>query len=356
VRPDSVRGELAKNPQPAETRAPEPTTLAEPFRDLTQEAMDGGLDSVVERDAEIDCLIQILSSQRRKNPILIGERGAGKTAIVEGLVQRIADGAVPAFLAEKRILLVEPEMVAAWARDRQELEALAKLIRGKSASSEVILFLDGFQGLVRPMPDSGAPDFSGLFRYAVSRGGVQCIAAESAGSYQDAIQAIPWLEESFRTVHVRPLDEVASLKVLEAHKSRLEKFHGVKYGSDALEFAAHSSGKYLPGRPLPTKALELLDAAGSLVKLRQAAEVPDEVKDVQRRIKFIVHRMEASIANHEFEKARFYSMEENKERENLRALGEMHKLDDSALGVVGLKDVEEVVARWTTYPYCPSKE
>jgi len=125
---------------------------------------------------------------------------------------------------------------------------------------------------------------------------------------------------------------------------------------DALEFAAHSSGKYLLERPLPAKALELLDAAGSLVKLRQAAAVPDEVREAQRRIKFTVQRMEASIANHEFEKARFYSMEENKERESLRILRETHKLDDSALGVVGLKDVEEVVARWATYPYRPSKE
>jgi ATP-dependent Clp protease ATP-binding subunit ClpC len=356
VRADWVRDELAKNPRPATTRPLEPASLAEPFRDLMQEAIAGELDSIVDRDAEIECVIEILGSQRRRNPILIGERGAGKTAIVEGLTRRIVDGAVPAFLAEKRILVVEPEMIAAWARDRQELEGLARLIRTKSASSEVILFLDGLQGLVRPFPDSGAPDASGLFRYAVSRGALQCIAAETAGAYKETIQSIPWLEESFRTVHVLPLDEIATLKVLVARKSRLEKFHGVEYVDDALEFAAHSSGKYLPERPLPAKALELLDAAGSLVKLRQAAAVPDEVKELQRRIKFIVQRMENSIANHEFEKARFYSMEEKKDRESLRILRETHKLDDSALGVVGLKEVEEVVARWATYPYRPSKE
>ena len=104
-----------------------PASLAEPFRDLTQEAIDGVLDSVMDRDAEVECLIEVLGSQRKRNPILIGERGVGKTAIVEGLTQRIADGAVPAFLAEKRILVVEPEMIAAWARDRQELEGLARL-------------------------------------------------------------------------------------------------------------------------------------------------------------------------------------------------------------------------------------
>jgi ATP-dependent Clp protease ATP-binding subunit ClpC len=355
VRQDWVRDELAKNPQPATTRPLEPAALPEPFRDLAQEAIDGELDSVVNRDAEIECVIEILGSQRRRNPILIGERGAGKTAIVKGLAQRIADGAVPAFLAEKRILVVEPEMIVAWARDRQEPEGLARLIRTKSASSDVILFLDGLQGFVRPLPDSGAPDTSGLFRYAVAR----CATVyrrRDCGCLQGDYPGDSVARRKLPHVHVLPLDEIATLKVLLARKSRLEKFHGVQYVDDALEFAAHSSGKYLPERPLPAKALELLDAAGSLVKLRQAAAVPEEVKEIQRRIKFIVQRMENSIANHEFEKARFYSMEEKKELESLRILRETHKLDDSALGVVGLKDVEEVVARWATYPYRPSKE
>jgi len=354
VQRDWVRDELAKNPEPPATRV-EPESPAEPFRDLTQEAIDGRLSPVVDRDAEIDCVIEILGGRYMKNPVLIGERGVGKRAIVEGLAQRIADGAAPDFLTEKQILLVEPEMVAAWARGRQGLEGLAKFIRTKSASSEVILFLDGLRGLVLPLPNSGAPDASGLFRYALSRG-IQCIATESASGFAETIQAIPWLEESFRAVHVRPLDEAATLKVLLARKSRLEEFHGVTYADEALEFAAHSSGKYLPKGPLPGKALELLDAAGSLVKLRRVAAIPPEVREIQKRIGFIVHRMENSIANHEFEKAKFYSTEERKEREKLRALREKYKLDDAAPGVVGLKDVEEMVARWASYPYCPSKE
>ena len=354
VQLDRVRDELAKDPQPPVSRV-EPESPAEPFRDLTQEAVDGRLSPIVDRDAEIDCVIEILGGRYMKNPVLIGERGVGKRAIVEGLAQRIADGAAPDFLTEKQILLVEPEMVAAWARGRQGLEGLAKFIRTKSASSEVILFLDGLRGLVLPLPNSGAPDASGLFRYALSRG-IQCIATESASGFAETIQAIPWLEESFLAVHVRPLDEAATLKVLLARKSRLEEFHGVTYADEALEFAAHSSGKYLPKGPLPGKALELLDAAGSLVKLRRVAAIPPEVREIQKRIGFIVQRMENSIANHEFEKARFYSMEEKKERQSLRVLRETHKLDDSALGVVGLKDVEEMVARWASYPYCPSKE
>jgi ATP-dependent Clp protease ATP-binding subunit ClpC len=152
------------------------------------------------------------------------------------------------------------------------------------------------------------------------------------------------------------MDEVATLKVLVAHKSRLEKFHGVEYADNALEFAAHASAEYLPEKPLPAKALEVLDAAGSLVKLRQATQVPDEVREIQKRIKFIVQRMEASLAHHEFEKAKFYSTEESKERENFRVLQEAHKLDDSAVAVVSPKDVKEVIAKWAAYPYFPSRE
>ncbi len=355
VQVDLVREELAKNPQPPATRE-EPESRPEPFRDLTKEAADGGLLPVVDRDAEIDCVMEILGGHYMKNAILLGERGVGKRAIVEGLAQRIADGAVPAFLTGKRILLVEPETVAAWARDRQELEGLAKLIRAKSASSEVILYLDGLRGLVMPLPNSGAPDASGLFRYALSRGTIQCIAAESADGFQETTEAIPWLDESLRAVHVRPLDEAATLKVLLARKNRLEGFHGVTYADEAVEFAAHSAGKYLPKGTLPGKALELLDAAGSLVKLRGAAAIPAEIKEIQKRIGFLVNRMENCIANHEFEKARFYSDEERKDREKLRALRATYKLDEAAPGVVGLKDVEEMVARWASYPYCSPKE
>ena len=211
--------------------------------------------------------------------------------------------------------------------------------------------MDGVRSLLSSATNSETLDASGAFLYALSDTALQCIGAETEGNFREATQTIPWLEECFRIVHVRPLDEAATLKVLVARKSRLEQFRGVTYEEEALEFAAYSSDKYLQGSALLGKALELLDAAGSLVKLREAAAVPDEITKIQKRIRFILHRMESSIANHEFEKARFYSAEEKKERENLRVLREKHKLEDSAPGIVCLKDIEEVVARWATYPY-----
>jgi ATP-dependent Clp protease ATP-binding subunit ClpC len=153
-------------------------------------------------------------------------------------------------------------------------------------------------------------------------------------------------------VHVRPLDEEETLRVLQARKQQYEKFHEVTFSDEAMECAARSSSRYLPESQLPGKALELLDAAGARVKLRQTS-LPEEVTEVQKRIRFIVHRMDAAIASHEFVKARFYSDEERKERENLRLLREKYQLDDSVSSAVGREDVEEVILRWAEYPFRP---
>jgi ATP-dependent Clp protease ATP-binding subunit ClpA len=327
----------------------ESTPLTGVFRDLTQAAIDGQLEPIVGRDLELDSILEIFSNCRNKNPVLIGERGAGKTAIVEGVAQRIADGAVPSFLADKRILAFEPELIAGWAKERHGFEELTKIVSARKDPSEVILFLDELDGMLVSTSKSGWP--SGIFKHALLHEEIQCIATATPNGYREATQAIPWLEECFRTIHVRPLDEESTLSVLLARKHRLEKFHQVTYTDEALECAAHSFGRHLPGSPLPGKALELLDAAGSRVKLRQHS--PQEVADCLKRVKTIGQRFEDAIVNHEFEKAKFYSEEERKEKENLRVLREKHHLDDSSSAVVGREDVEEMLSRWATYPFCP---
>ena len=340
----AVREELARMPQPLVSRgASESTPLAGLLKDLTQAANDGQLEPVVGRDLELDSVIEILGSRHKRNPVLIGERGTGKTAIIEGLAQRITDRRVPSFLAEKRILALESGLIAGWTKDRQKFEELTKSLNEQMNPSETILFVDELQGLLT----SGA----GLL-HALLNAGIQCIGVLNGSGDGDAAQIPPWLEEYSRTVLVRPLDEESTLAVLRARKSRLEKFHGVTYTQEALEFAVHSSGSYLPGRPLPGKAIELLDGAGSLVKLRQVAP-PLEVTDTQKRIKFILDRLETAVENHEFEKARFYSDEERKEREKLRVLKEKFHLDDTSPAVVGPDELKEVVSRWAAYPYSP---
>ena len=152
-----------------------------------------------------------------------------------------------------------------------------------------------------------------------------------------------------------PPNEADAIKIINGIKDRYEKFHAVSYTDAAIEFAVSHSNRYIPDRFLPDKAIDLIDEAGARVKLRQTS-LPEEITEVQKRIKFIVHRMDSAIANHEFEKARFYSDEERKERENLRALRDKYHLDDSAAGIVGREDIEDVVSRWTGVPVTSIKE
>ncbi len=163
------------------------------------------------------------------------------------------------------------------------------------------------------------------------------------------------LERRFQAVKVPPPNEADAIKIIMGIKDRYEKFHAVSYTDDAVEFAVSHSNRYIPDRFLPDKAIDLIDEAGARVKLRQTS-LPEEITEVQKRIKFIVHRMDSAIANHEFEKARFYSDEERKERENLRALRDKYHLDDSAAGIVGREDIEDVVSRWTGVPVTCIKE
>ena len=151
---------------------------------------------------------------------------------------------------------------------------------------------------------------------------------------------------------MRPLSEELTLKVLEARRAAYERFHEVSYSDDSLACVAQSAEQYLAGRVLPGKALQLLDAAGARVKLLRGA-VPEEMAEVQRRLRFIMHRMDSAVASHEFEKARFYSDEERKEQENLSALREKYASALQHSGTVSREDVEATITRWAEYPFCP---
>ena len=347
----ATREEIAKTPEQTAVRGPE-SAPSELFTDLVQSATDGRLEPVVGRDLELETIIEILCSRHNRNPLLIGEPGAGKNAIVEGLAQRIADGQVPALLANKRILALEPGLVAGWTNARQKFEELTKLVGSRANPSEVILLIDEVQNLFSSPSQSAVPDGAKTVERALLYNGIQCIGTVNASDYRERTEAAPWFGKYFRAVYIRSLDQEATLRVLLARKSGLESFHQVTYAAEALEFAVHSSGSYLPERSLPAKAVELLDAAGSLVKLRQAAP-PEEVTEAEKRLKFIAQRLEGAIANHEFEKARHYSDEERKERENLNVLRQKHHLSEPSSAVVGPDDIQQVVSRWSAYPYRP---
>lgn len=353
VKLPALREELAQVVQAAAARKQAgPISLTDLVRGITQAASEGQLDPSVGREMEIDTVVEILCCRDRKNALLIGGPGAGKTSIVEGLAQRIAHGKVPLCLAEKRVLALKPELIAGWPEDRQRFEEPTTLSSAGMNPSEIILFLDELPDLLAWTSKFGAPDGAGILRHGLLFTGIQCIATVHVRGDVESAHAISQFGNYFRAVHVRSLDEGSTLSVLAARKNSLESFHGVTYTEEALEFAAYSSASYLPESSLPGKALELLDAAGSMVKLRHAAP-PGEIADAEKRVRFIVDRLEKAVANHEFKKARFYSEEQRKEEGNLRALREKFPVDDSSAAIVGADQLKEVVTRWAAYPYCP---
>ncbi len=326
-------------------------SIAGLFVDLTQKAADGALEPVVGRDLELDTMIEVLSKKERRNPMLLGERGSGKTAIVEALAQRIAEGKVPAALAQMRVLAVSTEVLSAWTQGRERFEALAQLLGTVANSANLILFVDGLRGTAGTAPGKApGQDLAGVLTFAMQEAEVRCIAAASQRDYETACASYPGLEKVFQTLYVKQLDASGALAALNARKQRLEQFHEVTLAGEALECAVQRADGYLKEKMLPGKALELLDAASAAVKLRGGAE-PNEIIELKKKLSFIQHRLAIEIANHEFEKARFYQDEERKERENLAALRERHGLDAAPALTVGREDVEQIIAKWAQYPY-----
>jgi ATP-dependent Clp protease ATP-binding subunit ClpC len=335
---------------------PEQSMLAEFSRDLTQAATDQQLDPLVGRDFEVERVIQILCRRTKNNPVLIGEPGVGKTAIVEGLAQKIADGEVPSFLAEKRVLSLDLSLIVAGTKYRGQFEERLKTIMKELIENQnCIVFIDELHTLVGAGSAEGSLDAANILKPALSRGEIQCIGATTPAEYRKSIEKDRSLERRFQAVKVPPPNEEDAIKILMGIREKYEKFHAVSYTDDAITFSVSHSSRYIPDRFLPDKAIDLIDEAGARVKLRQTT-LPEELTEVQKRIKFIVHRMENAIANHEFEKARFYSDEERKERENLRALRDKYHLDESSSGIVTREDIEDVVSRWTGVPITSIKE
>ncbi len=334
----------------------EQSMLAEFSRDLTQSAMDQQLDPLVGRDTEVDRVIQILCRRTKNNPVLIGEPGVGKTAIVEGLAQKIADGEVPSFLADKRVLALDLSLIVAGTKYRGQFEERLKTIMKELMENQnSIVFIDELHTLVGAGSAEGSLDAANILKPALSRGEIQCIGATTPAEYRKSIEKDRSLERRFQAVKVPPPNEEDAIKIIMGIKDKYEKFHAVSYTDESITFSVSHSSRYIPDRFLPDKAIDLIDEAGARVKLRQTS-LPEELTEVQKRIKFIVHRMENAIANHEFEKARFYSDEERKERENLRALRDKYHLDDSSAGIVTREDIEDVVSRWTGVPITSLKE
>src|ERR1700710_2319715 len=358
LRLSTIREELARSQSEkvASARPKESSLLAEFSRDLTQAAMDNTLDPLIGRDYELERVVQILCRRTKNNPVLIGEPGVGKTAIVEGLAQRIAEGDVPSFLAEKRILALDLSLIVAGTKYRGQFEERLKTIMKELMENQnAIIFIDELHTLVGAGSAEGSLDAANILKPALSRGEIQCIGATTPAEYRKSIEKDRSLERRFQAVKVPPPNEEDAIKIIMGIKEKYEKFHAVSYTDESINYSVSHSSRYIPDRFLPDKAIDLIDEAGARVKLRQTS-LPEELTEVQKRIKFIVHRMGKALANPACEKARFYSDEERKERENLRALRDKYHLDDSSAGIVTREDIEDVVSRWTGVPITSLKE
>jgi len=332
----------------AAARLPSKVELLSEFSDdLTQAAKECRLDPLIGREKELERVVHILCRRGKNNPVLIGEPGVGKAAVVKGLAVRIANGYVPSPLADKRILALDLSPLMASARLSGQFEArLRNLVRELVEAENTIVFIEELYAL---RGTEGSLDAAGILKPALSRRQIQCIGAATPADYSQSIEKEPWLDRCFQSVKVPPPSEADAIKILLGIKDRYEEFHSVNYTDEALQYAVYHSNRYIPDRHLPDKAIDLIDEAGACVKLRQSA-LPEEVVDSQKRIKFVADRVENALLTHDLEKAQFYSDEERNERENLRLLREKYHIDESAIGPpwrVTRQDIEEVLGRWT---------
>jgi ATP-dependent Clp protease ATP-binding subunit ClpC len=344
-----IREELAVASH--ESSAPaRPVSLLSQFSvSLTQSANEGKLLPLIGRESELDRIVQVLGRSSKNNPVLVGERGTGRRTLVEGLAQRLTDGRDPTFLKQEVLIALDLTLVVAAsqhsARCKEFLNAVeAELV----AASGTIFFFDELHALLAAAPAGEAHEITLLLKKALLEGEVRCIASATPEEYRVARQKANWIDRCFTAVEVKPATEAETLMILQASKERLEKFHGVQYTEDALSAAVMYSNRYINDRFLPDKAIDLIDDAGALVKMqRTKAGLPDDLLESEKRLKLIVHRMENSIANHEFEKARFYSEEERKERETLDSLRKKYSVQNPDANIVRVEHVEEALAYWT---------
>lgn len=354
LRLTAVREEIARTGEDVAVKRPKQTSLLAEFsRDLTGAIPEGQPDPAAGREEELEEVIEVLCSLTNRNPVLIGERGTGTTAIVEGLAQRIAEGNVPLFLSDKRILLLDLLRIVAGTKYRgQYEERLKSILKELREIQTAIIFIDDLNTLGAA---EDSPDPVNILKVALSRSEIQCISTCSPSDYQKLTQTCPWLRNCFQTIRLLPLDAEKAFLVLQTRKHEYEKFHNVVYTDDALRCAVQSAIRFFPRSTLPGKAIGLLDAAGSRVKLRKAVQ-PKEVVEVMKRIKLMDRRLEDAIAKHEFQKARSLSAEERKEKEALRALREKYHLDEPKEGIVQREDIEYVASRWSGVPIKSMRE
>ncbi len=351
MRLHTVREDIVQllNEKTTLTRVKETPLLAEFSRDLTEAAMKNLLDPLVGRDYELERVQQVLCRRTKNNAVLIGEPGVGKTAIVEGLAQKVVYGDVPHFLADKRILALDISLIVAGTKYRGQFEERLKAIMKElTENPNIIVFIDELHTLVGAGSAEGSLDAANILKPALSRGEIRCIGATTPAEYRKYIEKDRSLERRFQAIKVDPPAEKETIEILKGVKDRYEQFHRVEYTPEAIEAAVYQSSRYITDRFLPDKAIDLVDEAGARAKLKEAG-YSDEFAEINKSIRVAVEQMESAASQKDFEKAQFYRDQEASARENLQLTRE--RFDGKVRRVVvGKSDIDEVVSKWTGVP------
>jgi ATP-dependent Clp protease ATP-binding subunit ClpC len=340
-------GQRVTSPQ-AESRY---RTLEKYSRDLTQLARDGKLDPVIGRDDEILRVIQVLSRRTKNNPVLIGEAGVGKTAIVEGLAQKIAEDDVPEILMGKRVVSLDLGAMIAGTRFRGEFEERLKtaIEEIQRAQGEIILFIDELHTVVGAGAAQGAVDASNMMKPALARGELQCVGATTLDEYRQYVERDSALERRFAPVFVDEPTVEETIEMLQGLRDRYEAHHGVKFTESALEAAARLSHRYVTDRHLPDKAIDVIDEAAS--KLRVAIySMPEDLKEKKKQLTQLQSEEESAWQQRDYERAAQIKSERMRLEQEFQDARDAWRQEKDLDELVEVSDVAEVVAGWTGIP------
>src|SRR5256714_2171506 len=320
-------------------------------RDLTELARQSKLDPVIGREREIERAIQILCRRQKNNPVLLGEAGVGKTAIVEGFAQRVIAGNVPEILAEKRIVVLDLAMMVAGTKYRGQFEERIKAVMNEvRRARNTILFIDELHTLVGAGGAEGAIDASNVLKPALARGEIQCIGATTLDEYRKYIEKDGALERRFQQIIVNPPSKTEAVEILRGLRDRYEAHHRVQIKDEALAAAVDLSDRYISGRCLPDKAIDVIDESGARVRLKAMTRPPD-LKELDAQVEQLNQEKETAVAEQDFEKAahlRDQSDKLKKKKENL--LKDWRERAKEVDGVVDEEVINEVVSKMTGVP------
>ncbi len=320
-------------------------------RDLTELARQSKLDPVIGREREIERTMQILSRRTKNNPVLLGEAGVGKTAIVEGFAQRVVEGNVPELLLDRRIVVLDLAMMVAGTKYRGQFEERIKAVMNEvRRAKNTILFIDELHTLVGAGGAEGAIDASNVLKPALSRGEIQCIGATTLDEYRKYVEKDSALARRFQEIIVEPSTKEETIEILKGLRDRYEKHHHVQITDDAIQSAVELSGRYITGRCLPDKAIDVIDEAGARVHLKSMTRPPD-LKEIDEEVERLNKEKEEAVANQDFEKAAALRDQADKLKQKKQSvMRQWREKSRETDGVVDEEVIAEVVSKMTGVP------